>query len=422
MNIKLTMRKKFLIGLGMSIIFNLLCLTFWYNLYLKPSTIEYLNNTDKINKEIIEEDYNNINDLIEKLKTYNVNYEILGLDKNIIASTKKEKADYLFMYDLITIDDTNYFVKGYLSNKFTNTKIVAVFINIQIILLLIVVVFIYLITNKSFISPIERIISDIKNYKYGKKPIKTKVRSEIDVIQNEFVNLTDELDKNDADKNRIIASISHDIKTPLTSIIGYSDLVKEEQKLKEIKKYNDTINIKARNIREIVCNFDEYLINNSNDSLVVEDILIKDIIEQLDNDYRTELEMNDIKFIIKCNCPKEKVSINIQKLKRVFQNLISNSVRYLDTNGYIKIEIVEVKKNIVFKVSDNGKGVDEDKIDLIFEPLYTSDNSRKISGLGLSICKEIIIYHGGEIIAYNNEDNGLTIEFSIPKKVDAKKE
>lgn len=352
----------------------------------------------------------------KNLDKLNINYEILDLNKRVIASNNKKSSNYLFMHDIITINEKNYFIKGYLTNKFASSKIITTFIGIQIILLLLIIIFVYSFTNTSFINPIEKIISDIKNYKYGKKPIRTKIKNEIDLVQNEFVNLTDALDKNETEKNRIIASISHDIKTPLTSIIGYSDLIKEENDLSTIKKYNETINIKANNIREIVYNFDEYLINNSNDSLILEEISIKDIIEQLNSDYRTELEMNNIKFNIECTCPKEIININIQKLKRVFQNLISNSVRFIGNNAFIKIEITSSKKYITFKIIDNGKGVEKNKLDLIFEPLYTSDNSRKISGLGLSICKEIIIYHGGKIAAYNNKDKGLTVEFSIPKK------
>lgn len=416
MNIKLNMRKKFLIGLGISILFNFICLVLWYSFYLKPNVLEYLSGANKISQKITEKKYNDVDDLKKELNTFDINYEIKNLEDEVIATKKVKSTNYLFMYDLVKVSDTSYFVKGYLTNKFASTKIITTFINIQLILLFIVIMFIYLITNRSFINPIEKIISDIKNYKYGKKPLKTKVRSEIDVVQNEFVKLTEELDKTDADKNRIIASISHDIKTPLTSIIGYSDLIKEEENLEEIKKYNETINVKANNIREIVYNFDEYLINNSSDTLTFDEVLIKDLIDLLKSDYQAELEMNNIEFIINSNCSKEKVNINLQKMKRVFQNLISNSVRFLKSNGYIKIEITEVKKNIVFKISDNGTGVPKDKIDMIFEPLYTSDKSRKISGLGLSICKEIIIYHGGKITAYNNKDNGLTVEFSIPKK------
>ena len=97
-------------------------------------------------------------------------------------------------------------------------------------------------------------------------------------------------------------------------------------------------------------------------------------------------------------------------------NIISNSVRFISKNGKIKLEIRNNKNNIDFFISDNGCGVKEEIIDKIFNPLFTTDNSRKNSGLGLSIVKETILFHRGKIKAYNNVNGGLTIEFSIPKK------
>ena len=78
---------------------------------------------------------------------------------------------------------------------------------------------------------------------------------------------------------------------------------------------------------------------------------------------------------------------------------------------YKKIEINfnNDKENILISIADNGCGVDDDKIDKIFEALYTSDKSRNVAGLGLSICKSIVECHGGKIYAKNNFYGGLTI-------------
>ena len=78
---------------------------------------------------------------------------------------------------------------------------------------------------------------------------------------------------------------------------------------------------------------------------------------------------------------------------------------------YKKIEINfnNDKENILISIADNGCGVDDDKIDKIFEALYTSDKSRNVAGLGLSICKSIVKGHGGKIYAKNNFYGGLTI-------------
>ena len=134
----------------------------------------------------------------------------------------------------------------------------------------------------------------------------------------------------------------------------------------------------------------------------------------MNNDYKIELENNNIDFSITTKIPEKYISIDILKMKRVVSNMVSNSTRYLKNGGKIMIDISEEDKNYKFVIKDNGPGVNEKIINKIFDPLFTTDSSRKISGLGLSICKEFIEMHGGEINAYN--DKGLVIEFTIPKE------
>ena len=100
----------------------------------------------------------------------------------------------------------------------------------------------------------------------------------------------------------------------------------------------------------------------------------------------------------------------MSKMRRVFGNIIGNSIKNMKKD-YKKIEINfnNDKENILISIADNGCGVDDDKIDKIFEALYTSDKSRNVAGLGLSICKSIVKGHGGKIYAKNNSYGGLTI-------------
>lgn len=83
-----------------------------------------------------------------------------------------------------------------------------------------------------------------------------------------------------------------------------------------------------------------------------------------------------------------------------------------------KIEIIfkDIGHHILVSVSDNGNGVNDNELDKIFKALYTSDKSRKVAGLGLSICKSAIEGHSGDIWAENNEFGGLTINFTLPKE------
>ena len=413
-----TIRKRIIVLLVLALAFNLICLTIWGNAYLKPAISNAYKNSNKIKNEIIYKKYDSIKQLIFVLEKNEIDYSIIGFNNKLVVESNKKHADLLFISDLVKVENDYYLVKGYFKHFSTGTEMFFEFFKIQLILLVIIILFIFFFSNRSIVNPINKLIDDMKNYKYGRKPTRNKINSDIDLIQNQFVNLTESLDKNDEEKNRIIASISHDIKTPLTSIIGYSDLIKNENDVKTIKQYNNVINIKSNHIKEITSNFDDYLINHSNNNIEFINISINDLIKQIELDYKNELELNNIRFEINADehCKKEILEINMTKIKRVFSNIISNSVKYISLDGEIIIDIKNNKDNVIFLISDNGSGVKEEIINNIFDPLFTTDSSRKNSGLGLSIVKENILLHKGEIKAYNNKNGGLTIEFSLPKQ------
>lgn len=414
MHRRFTLRKRVFTGLILAICFNFISLFVFSFVYLKPNIDKVSNEEELLKEEILNNDYENYTQLISKLDSItSIKYTLQDTNNSFLQQTDVKRVDKAFIATLIKINDVNYLLQVYYVNNVNVSKIIVLFFEIQAFLMLLIFIIAGFSANKGILRPLDKLNNDICNYKFGKKPIRSKVKNEFDIIQNEFVNLTDSLEEEKDEQTRIIASISHDIKTPLTSIIGYSDLIASDSlKQDEIKKYNEKINLKSKMIKEILNNFDDYLINNTNQTLKLEKIKLKDLIEQLDNDYKMDLETNNIKLLINCNCFNDNIMIDIMKIKRVFSNIISNSVRYLKNNGFIKISIKKNNNDYIFKITDNGPGVDEKIINKIFEPLYTTDYSRKISGLGLSICKEFIILHGGSIKAYNNY--GLTIEFTIP--------
>ena len=413
---RFTLRKRVFIGLILAIFFNFISLFVFSFVYLKPNIDKVTSEEESLRKEILSSNYENYEQLIVKLDSIaSIKYTLQDIDNNFLHQTEVKRIDKSFISSLIKINDANYLLQVYYVNNLNVSKIIILFFEIQAFLMLLIFIVAGFSANKGILRPLDKLNNDICNYKFGKKPIRSKIKNEFDLIQNEFVNLTDSLEEERVEQTRIIASISHDIKTPLTSIIGYSDLIASGSlKYEQVKKYNEKINLKSKMIKEILNNFDDYLINNTNQTLKLEKIKLKDLIEQLDNDYKMDLEANNIKLFINCNCLNDNIMIDVMKIKRVFSNIISNSVRYLKGNGFIKISIKKVNGSYVFKITDNGPGVDESIINKIFEPLYTTDYSRKISGLGLSICKEFIILHSGTIKAYNNY--GLTIEFTIPIK------
>ena len=320
------------------------------------------------------------------------------------------------MSKIVNINGTPYLIKLFEQKNWDNLSSINNFILFEIIVVLCIIFIMYEATHTKFIKPLDKIQTSIKNYKFGIKPKRIQVHNEFDLIQNNFVDLVDSLEEEKNNQRRIITSISHDIKTPVTSILGYSDRMIQaniDDKTKE--KYISIIYQKALSLKEITDEFEEYLYENNNDSLKLEKIKLSDLKKYLEVDYKIDLKDKNIDFKIDFNDLKKEINIDLNKMKRVFSNIISNSVRYLNKGGIIRISCVDILDFYKFTISDNGVGCKEEDIKKIFEPLYTTDKSRKISGLGLSICKEIIAMHQGNIRAYNNEIGGLTIEFTIKK-------
>lgn len=411
---KKSISKKILIALIFITTVNILTLALWFLCNVEPM----VNKKRYLKKEIvtkeIKDNYQSFDDSIVALDKIKKEKEItFSIEKEKI---NKDKQDLYLFSKKIFIDNEPYIVSAYFYKNMSILRLILELLVLQSILLTICMLLVFLFARDKIIKPVNKIIEAIRNYKFGKKPEAVPLENEFALIQNEFVALVDSLEEEKQEQNRIIASISHDIKTPLTSIIGYSDLIEEDDLTKEeIKKYNQKIYGKALHLKNVLATFDDYLINQKGQKLKLTAIKIKDLVEEIEKDYKLELMNNGVELVIKTNIEKEIIKLDIVKFKRIISNLISNSMRYLNENGCILIEITSDKDNFFFHFKDNGQGVDEKIIDKIFEPLFTTDNSRKISGLGLSICKEFVLMHEGSITGYN--DNGFNIDFSISKNI-----
>ena len=396
-------------------IINIILIFGWLNIKITPS----LSKIDEFKVSVSNElrkDYSNIDELINNLDEYSkekdINYNLVDSNNKVIKDSEKGLS---FFTSFIEVDNELYYIEFTSTNVKGINNLIKEASVFQIIVFLIIFLFVFIAARLTIIKPTEGIINDIKNYKFGKKIERKPIRGELGLIQNEFVSLTERLDLEKKEQHRIISSISHDIKTPLTSIIGYGDLIKEEDDLKVIKKHNNKITDKALNIKEILSTFDDYLVNYENAPLKLNKFVISDLVNKINNDYKLDLENNNIKLEVITKLNDEVIYIDGLKLKRIFSNLISNSIRYITSNGKITIEILKDDKDYIFKIKDNGKGVDKAILDKLFDPFYTTDKSRKISGLGLSICKEFVELHGGNIKAKNLK-KGFEIEFTIPIK------
>ena len=223
----------------------------------------------------------------------------------------------------------------------------------------------------------------------------------------------------------LMSNISHDLKTPLTAIKGYAegmlDGVADTPERRE--KYLRTIYNKAADMTYLV---DELSFFSKIDSNSIPYHFVHLNMEEYFSDCVAELVLDlevkniDLGYFNYVTDKEQEIIVDAEQLKRVINNIIGNSVKYMDKKrGIINFRIQDQYDCIQIEIEDNGKGVAKNEISYIFDRFYRTDASRNSAqggtGLGLSICRKIIEDHGGRIWASSKEGVGTSIFFTLKK-------
>ena len=217
-------------------------------------------------------------------------------------------------------------------------------------------------------------------------------------------------------KNDLIMYMAHDLKTPLTSVIGYLTLLNEEKRIsKDLQeKYMKIALDKSIRLEELTNQFFEITRYNLNDMPINKiQLNLSILFDQLIEEFYPMLE--DRKLELKVNKPNTLIyNADGDKMARAFGNLLKNAISYSYENTVIEIEMIDNEENIEVTFRNKGATIPEYKLEKIFDKFYRADESRGTNsggaGLGLAITKEIIELHNGTISA-NSENE--TIEFVI---------
>lgn len=328
--------------------------------------------------------------------------------RNWTALDVKVQTPFEYKGKAYLIKSSVYLLRDYITDVRELVKFVFMEFLIGISALSVLVLIIYTI----LLRPYKVVYTAIEEYDKTGKFKDVKIRGYAGQFYRRFATVTEKLTVQQNNERRIIASISHDIKTPLTSIMGYTERLKGDGISDEKRqKYLDTVYMKSQEIHQLIDEFDEYLSYNMIKELKTDTVSVSDIVSIFTKDYADELENAGIGFELNNLCTETvSISADIQKLRRVFSNILSNSIKHFDKETKkIRIDIRCDKKILYIDISDNGEGVGDDKYEVIFEALYTSDEGRKVAGLGLANCREIIAAHDGKIYAEKSELGGLKI-------------
>lgn len=220
-------------------------------------------------------------------------------------------------------------------------------------------------------------------------------------------------------KNDLIVYLAHDLKTPLTSVIGYLNLLKDEKEISEElrDKYLSISLEKAERLEDLINEFFEITrFNLSQLTLELGSVNLTRMIEQIAFEFNPLLADKHLSYSLDVD-PNIEIQCDVQKMERVFDNLLRNAIHYSYENQTIEIIAKQEYDAVTIQFVNKGQNIPKEKLGRIFEQFYRLDTSRGTktggAGLGLAIAKEIIELHGGTIVA-NSEHETIEMKVTLP--------
>lgn len=245
------------------------------------------------------------------------------------------------------------------------------------------------------------------------------------LFEQEIVKSKKEAEEASKLKSEYIANMSHELRTPLNVMLGALQLF-------DIYLKNDMESLREKMIKHVIpmkqnCLRLIRLVNNLIDTTKIDtgfmQIKLKnhnivDIIEGITMSIIEFAKMKNIEVVFDCDSEEKLIACDVDMIERTMLNLISNAIKFTDNNGCIQINVIENKDKVMISVKDNGIGIPQDKLDVIFNRYKQVNASlsreQEGSGIGLSLSKSLVEMHGGRLYAKSILGNGSEFIIELP--------
>jgi len=293
-------------------------------------------------------------------------------------------------------------------------------------------IFLFFWSTKRKMKYIEELAHGLREISKGNLHYRVAARSrdELGSLADSINAMTAELQKTieeerraEKTKNELITNVSHDLRTPLTLIMGYLRLLKDKsyESEQQAESYVNIAYGKSEKLKLLIDDLFEYTkLANKGETLKLETVCINELLEQLLEEMVGYAEENNLSLIRAIPPEKLRVNIDADKMIRVFDNLLTNAVKYSRKPGAIRVLMFREGDFVKVRISNNGTPLAPEALERLFDRFYRIDPARSSetggSGLGLAIAKSIIDYHGGDIWA---ECEGDEIRFWVKLRLAA---
>lgn len=284
----------------------------------------------------------------------------------------------------------------------------------------------FLLLTKKFVVYIREISEGINEISLGNLEYRIVIKNEDEfaLIANKLNQMADDIKeimenerRSENAKNELITSVAHDLRTPLTSIIGYLDLVSTKQLPDEIRrKYIEIAYSKSKRLEKLIEDLFTYTKFNFGEvKAVYTEVDMVKLINQLLDEFYPSFAENNLEYQFVTDLNSAIIRADGGLLARAFANLISNAIKYGRDGKRIEIYLIKEKEKVAITITNYGEVIPKKDLDKIFTRFYRVESSRSSetggSGLGLAIAHSIILLHGGTVSANSSEDGTkFTIE------------
>ena len=279
---------------------------------------------------------------------------------------------------------------------------------------------VFLVIADIMVKPLTRLTNAIKELSNGNYNVRVDNvgQDEISKLNQGFNQMARQLAKQDETRQKFISDISHEFQTPLTSIQGFANILKEEDLPKEQRvKYANIILYNSKRLSSLAKNMLQLTLLDREE--IELELTNYSLVEQMNRVISTQENQAMEKNIeIVFEMPKKEIFIegDEQRLEQVWTNIISNAIKYTNEGGLITITMKKNSKDIEISIEDTGIGMSKEVVSHIFERFYREDKARNVegNGLGLAIVKSIVDLHHGKIDILSQVDVGTNFIVRLP--------
>lgn len=252
--------------------------------------------------------------------------------------------------------------------------------------------------------------------------LKTKGSDDIALLTRSFEAMRLKLKEEYARRARFLMGVSHDLKTPLALIQGYTDAIQDgyADSPEKLEKYLSIIKEKSHLLEDRISHLIELIKLETGDWQATQrQVALKDFLDDLGKRYRQDAGVLGYDFKYSVDIP-EVLTVNMDPglVTRALENLINNAIRYSDKKGVIRLETEILNGRVCIAIINSGRGIAAEELGYIFEPFFRGSNSRREEGfgLGLATVRSIINSHGWEIEVKSNEETVFSIYINLKSR------